>query len=169
VAGDNFLILRGGQSQSRRFPGLLRRLRDGDAASGYLHDLERGRKTPDVIFEFTSRKLRKEDTEKKYRVYEQGLQVPEYFLFDPTGDYLKPRLRGYRLAEGRYQPLLPVEGRLHSEQLGLDLVEEGEMLRLYDPQRQEPLLTPLEQAERLEQQAAEIARLRAEIERLRAP
>ncbi|HZO88899.1 MAG TPA: hypothetical protein VFB38_11230 [Chthonomonadaceae bacterium] len=31
VAGDNFLILRGGQSQSRRFPGLLCRLWSRDA------------------------------------------------------------------------------------------------------------------------------------------
>ncbi len=126
--------------------------------------------------------MRKEDTEKKHRVYEQVLEVPEYFLFDPTGDYLKPNLlQGYRLVGGRYQPLLPAEGRLHSQQLGLDLEQEGETLRLYDPQRQKPLLTSLELAQRAaaegqraKQEArraaeaeAEVARLRAEIERLR--
>ncbi len=28
----------------------------------------------------------------------------KYFQYDPTGDYLNPRLQGARLAEGNYQP-----------------------------------------------------------------
>jgi hypothetical protein len=79
---------------------------------------------------------------------------------------------------------LELEGeRLYSEELELQLVQEGEELTFYDPIRAERLLTPVEQARRTEEQArradretalrtdaeAEIARLRAELEALRAP
>src|SRR5262249_13089291 len=96
---------------------------------------EEGGKLPDVIFEFTSRKTHREDTHTKRPLYEQVLKVPEYFLFDPTGDYLSPRLQGFRLVEGAYVPLELVAGRLSSEQLQLELVQEGENLYLYDPAR----------------------------------
>jgi hypothetical protein len=68
------------------------------------------------------------------------------------------------------------EGRLHSEELGLDLVMEGERLRLYDPAAGEYLRTYSEagaerRAERERQRAdaaeAMLAQLRAELESLR--
>ncbi|HZO87840.1 MAG TPA: Uma2 family endonuclease [Chthonomonadaceae bacterium] len=174
VSGNNFIYFEEGNPKARVSPdcyvvfGVPKRQRNS-----YMVWKEGG-KLPAVVFELTSRKTRKEDVSVKRPLYESVLRVPEYFLFDPTGDYLKPRLQGYRLVEGRYQPLLPAEGRLHSEQLGLDLVEEGENLRLYDPQRNESLLTPLELAQRAEAEAqaraaaeAENERLRAEIEALR--
>ncbi len=82
----------------------------------------------------------------KFRIYEQVLGVSEYFLFDPTGDYLEPRLQGYRLVEGRYSPI-PAEARplpdlapdrqparwLYSEQLALGLGYVGMRLACYDP------------------------------------
>jgi hypothetical protein len=67
--------------------------------------------------------------------------------------------------------------------LGLDLVQEGERLRLYDPAKGEflptallptallptaLLPTALEQAERLQDAETELARLRAEIQALKA-
>jgi hypothetical protein len=141
-----------------------------------------------VVFEFTSKKTRKEDVTLKRPLYEQVLKVPEYFQFDPTGDYLRPRLQGLRLIEGQYQPIALVNGRLYSEQLGLDLEAEGEILRFYDPLTGERLRNLDEEAERAEaykgraeaeaqraeaeaQRAeaaeAESARLRAELEALR--
>jgi Uma2 family endonuclease len=127
---------------------------------------EEGGRLPDVVFEFTSRRTRREDTQTKRPRYEQLLRVPEYFLFDPTGDYLQPRLQGFRLEEGRYAPLELVEGRLFSPRLGLELVQQGQDLRLYDPDRGEWLLTPseLEQAHRTERERAEAERQRAEAE-----
>ena len=59
---------------------------------------EHGR-LPAVVFEFTSRKTQREDTDTKLPLYERTLRTPEYFLFDPTGDYFRPRLQGYRLPE----------------------------------------------------------------------
>ncbi|HEY7425387.1 MAG TPA: hypothetical protein VH682_14240, partial [Gemmataceae bacterium] len=88
----------------------------------------------------------------------------------PYEEYLEPSLQGYRLIEGQYQAIQPVEGRLPSEQLGLHLERGGSFLRLYDPASGQWLPTPAEerqnrlQAER-ERQRAEEERQRAEAER----
>jgi Uma2 family endonuclease len=169
VSGNNFLYYEEGNSRKVVSPdcyvvfGVPMRQRD-------LYKVwEEGGKRPNVIFEFTSKKTRKEDTHRKRPLYEQVLQVPEYFLFDPTGDYLKPSLQGFRLVEGQYTPLLSLDGRLHSQQLGLDLEAEGTLVRFYDPTGK-PLLTPLEQAQRAESEAqrAESEAQRAEAEARRA-
>src|SRR5215469_3704894 len=89
-------------------------------------------KGPDFVIEVTSSSTRREDVKKKYELYRDVLKVPEYFLFDPRGDYLKPPLKGYRLINGNYQPIAEDQGRLRSETLGLDLAREGSFLRLYD-------------------------------------
>jgi Uma2 family endonuclease len=112
-------------------------------------------KAPDVIIELTSKSTRMEDMQKKKKLYE-SLQVSEYFLFDPLREYLRPALRGYRLFEGRYEPITPFEGRLRSFALNMDLVHQREKLQLIDLRTGERLLTPLEQAE---------AKRRAEAER----
>ncbi|MFO0960835.1 MAG: Uma2 family endonuclease [Isosphaeraceae bacterium] len=89
-------------------------------------------KPPDVIIELTSKSTRANDEGPKRLLYQDVLKIPEYFLFDPTEDYLKPSLQGYRLVNGAYQPIGLVDGRMRCEILGLDLVREGKMLRLYD-------------------------------------
>ena len=87
-------------------------------------------KGPDVIIEVTSKSTRREDQKKKLDLYRDVLKVPEYFLFDPTEDYLKPPLQGYRLEAGRYAPITAVEGRLPSVVLGLHLERLGAYARL---------------------------------------
>ena len=82
-------------------------------------------KAPDFVLEVTSRSTRKEDLGRKREIY-ASLGVREYWLFDPMGDYLAPRLQGSRLREGEYQPLpsvAMVDGGLllHSKALGLDV------------------------------------------------
>ena len=168
VSGNNFVFWEEGQSKSRVSPdtyvvfGAEMRLRDSYFA------WQEGGLLPDVVFEVTSRATQREDVEIKLPLYEQVLKTPEYFLFDPTGDYLRPRLQGYRLQDGRYVRLELVNDRLHSERLGLDLVQEGETLRLYDPVQAKFLLTALQQDQRAAAAEAEVVRLRAEIEALRA-
>ena len=49
-------------------------------------------KAPDFVLEVTSRSTRAEDRGRKREVY-AGLGVAEYWLFDPTGDWLAPRLQ----------------------------------------------------------------------------
>ena len=122
-------------------------------------DWQEGVLLPDVVFEFTSRKIQREDTASKLPLYERVLQVPEYFLFDPTGDYLRPRLQGYRLVGNQLEL---VAGRLHSEKLSLDLVQAGEDLRLYDTRRRAET-----EAEACRAAEDEVTRLRAELEAMK--
>jgi Uma2 family endonuclease len=131
-------------------------------------------KGPDFVVELTSKSTRREDQGSKLALYRDVLKVREYFLFDPYGEYLKPPLKGFRLVEGRYDPIDPVEGRLPSEVVGLNLEAVGEDLLLYDPAlgRYLPLArdlqTTIEQIEAERDHAtAEAERLRREVEELR--
>ncbi|MGO8745374.1 MAG: Uma2 family endonuclease [Thermoguttaceae bacterium] len=142
------------------------------------------RKPPDAIFEITSRKTKTKDTVTKAELYRQ-LRVPEYFLFDPTQDYLDPPLQGYRLTGQRHEPVAAdPQGSLESRQLGLRLSVEGGHLALYRLDTGRRLLTDEEaraeaEAESAEAEArraaeaearraaeAEVARLREELRRL---
>ena len=123
---------------------------------------EEGR-SPDVVFEITSSSTRREDLDTKRGLYER-LEVQEYFLFDPLGDYLRPRLQGHRLIEGHYEPVEPLAAeRLPSEVLGLQLRVREDQLRLYDPLGQRWLPTPADadEARRLAEAHAAVAEARA--------
>jgi Uma2 family endonuclease len=123
---------------------------------------EEGR-PPDVVIEITSKTTKREDQRQKRLICRDILKVPEYFQFDPTRDYLKPPLQGFRLVEGEYLPIDPIAGRLRSEKLGLHLEQAATQLRLFDPVAKRRLPTPRERAD---QEA--LARIRAEAERDRA-
>ena len=98
------------------------------------------KRPPNVIFEITSPSTRWEDIGKKGLYAELG--VREYFLFDPQGEYLKPRLQGFRLVQDFYQPLpLSKDGSLTSQELGLILRPDGNLLRLVDPATRESVPT----------------------------
>jgi Uma2 family endonuclease len=59
---------------------------------------------PSVTFEMTSPSTKKEDDGSKKQLYAQ-IGVQEYWQFDPKGEWIKERLRGYRLENGQYQPI----------------------------------------------------------------
>ena len=139
---------------------------------------EEGR-PPSLVVEVTSEKTRHEDLSDKKDKYLR-LAVEEYFLFDPYGDYLEPRLQGYRLERGRYAAMTPEpDGSLLSRTTGLRLEPEGLKLRLVDPATGERLLWSEEwervleakdqaleeRARALQAAEEEIARLRRELER----
>lgn len=137
-------------------------------------------KMPDFVLEITSKTTRWEDQGAKWGLY-AALGVREYFQYDPTGDYLKPALQGWRLDERSYQrlPAQVLNGTLsiYSEVLGLELridTTQGQM-RFYDPATGERLLSRKESE--VARRKAEAARreaetradqLEAELERLRA-
>ncbi len=103
-------------------------------------------KPPALIFEITSKSTRSEDTDFKPNLYER-LGVTELVLFDPFGDYLKPRFQGYRLERGRYRPISPnSDGSLDLLTVGLAVRPEGERLRLVDTATGEKLLWEEEEA-----------------------
>jgi Uma2 family endonuclease len=122
---------------------------------------------PELIIELTSKSTRNEDKKTKWVLYRDTIRVSEYFLFDPTEDYLKPSLQGFRLIAGDYVPIEPVDGRLPSQVLGLHLERDGKELRLYNPASGARLLKKDEQTQ-VAQRIAEEERQRAEEERQRA-
>src|SRR5436309_3484783 len=95
---------------------------------------------PSLVIEVTSDSTRDEDLRRKKALYER-LGVEEYFHFDPLGEYLQPRLQGYRLAGDRYQAIpSDRDGSLRSQVTGLTLRPEAESrLRLVDTGTGEPL------------------------------
>jgi Uma2 family endonuclease len=127
-------------------------------------------KPPQVVIELTSSTTRREDTETKFRLYQNTLGVREYFLFDPEGDYLDPVLQGYRLRQGAYRPIRAVNDRLPSQVLRLHLERSGTTLRLWEPATQQRLPTPREARRQAEERRdqAEAAQQQAEEQRNQA-
>lgn len=120
---------------------------------------------PTVIFEMTSKGTRYEDEVEKPAVYAR-LGVPEYFIFDPEGEYLKPRLQGFRLSRKGYVRIKPdAEGRLVSKELGMAVVAERYLPRLIDLSTGRILRTSQEhaadarEARRLAKEARRIAEM----------
>ena len=108
-------------------------------------------KGPDFVLEVTSRSTRHHDQGSKRDLYAR-LRVSEYWLFDPTGDWLEPRLQGHRLAGEVYERLAPagIEGGervLRSAVLGLDVYVDAGELRFRDPRTGRKLLS-LEETDR---------------------
>ena len=89
-----------------------------------------------------------------------GLGVKEYFLFDPRGEHLTPRLQGYRLVDGVYERLSAVESidrtlTMPSEVLGLELqAKVGGKMRFHDPATGEALLSHGEEHAARQEEAA---------------
>jgi len=120
---------------------------------------------PGVIFEMTSPSTQSQDKGFKKTLYEQ-LGVKEYWLFDPRGEWIEEKLRGYRLEGESYQ--LVRDGR--SEPLGLRLEVEGKLIGFYREDTGEKLLIPEElwSAWQREMEARVAAEEMAQQERQRA-
>ena len=96
-------------------------------------------KPPEFVMEYASVSTWRRDRDEKPARYE-SLGVSEYFLYDPVGGLLQPRLQGHVLNKGRYRALRPErlpngERGLRSEVLGLWAYLQGsqERLRWHDP------------------------------------
>jgi Uma2 family endonuclease len=183
VSGNILLFYQPGNRRRHVSPDVL--VVKGIEPHDRLHYLlwEEGR-PPHVVIEVTSESTREEDLYDKFEVYRDRIRVPEYFLFDPTGDYLEPSLQGYRLKTRRYEPIKPAAGRLPSRELGLHLEVHQEQLKFYDPatnawiptleDARDAALAARQQAEAACQQAealrqqAEAARQQAEAARQQA-
>ena len=103
-------------------------------------------RTPNVVFEFTSKSTRRSDEVFKPRIYAE-IGVAEYFLHDPQDESLKPCLQGYRLAgDGSYERIdFNADGRLECQQLGLTLESGSDgVLILRDALSGKALLTEAE-------------------------
>lgn len=152
-------------------------------------------KGPEVVFEVSSKSTQRLDLGKKMRLYAE-LGVQEYFIYDPTADYLNPPLFAYELVGGGYVPMKPVKEEVLigdlafmpeqteapeyiSHLLGLRVtLDEQNRLQFYDVATNQRLLDDVEAlslaeaaakdaALRAEEAEAENARLREELARLR--
>jgi Uma2 family endonuclease len=157
VAGNLFIYFEEGNPKAVVAPDVFVVLGVQQRRRRIYRAWDEGGRLPDVVIELTSKKTRKADQEVKPELYAR-LGVRELFLFDPYGEYLRPRFQGYRLVGGVYQPI--EEYPLRSTTLGLTLREEDNALRLYNPRTGERLLTPEEVM--LARLAAEAARKAAE-------
>lgn len=123
---------------------------------------------PAIIIEVTSTSTKDEDQFEKPAVYAR-LGVREYVLFDPTGEYLQPRLQGFQLLRGLYVPMSPERAdRLSSRELALDLVIDAHLLRVIDPKTGRRLPTGEEYQEQLKlarSEARKAKRIAAKAER----
>ena len=102
-------------------------------------------KAPDFVLEVASKSTWREDLGPKREVYAR-LGVKEYWMYDPTGEYLSPVLQGLRLAGGAYVRQLAVSSpdgalTLRSETLGLELRAKGAEMRFRDPATGQVLLS----------------------------
>ncbi len=133
---------------------------------------------PEVVFEVSSKSTHREDLTKKMRLYAK-LGVREYFIYDPTSDYLDPPLIAYLLTENQesdsrgYVPMMPLneevtlgdlafipgEGEApeyESELLKLRItLDEENRLIFFNTATGEQLLSDEEARLRAERQAAE--------------
>lgn len=180
VGTDMFLYYEEGNPAARRAPDIFV-VKGVGSHQRRTYKMWEEKVAPCTVIDVSSRQTWLEDRGDKRALYET-LGVAEYFLFDPLGEYLDPRLQGYELAGGSYRPTDPSQdGTLSSRELGLILGPEGALLRLVDLATGEVLPSFLEAAERAEAEAeraeaqaerartaeAEVARLREELEKAR--
>jgi len=98
VAGNMFLYYRKGDPRSVVAPDVFL-VRGVPKRERKVYKLWEEGRAPSLIIEVTSDSTRDDDVSRKKICYE-SLGVEEYILHDPEGEYLKPRLQGYRLARG---------------------------------------------------------------------
>ncbi len=159
VAADMFLYYEKGNRYANKAPDVM-------VIKGVSNHERRTFKTweegavPCVIFEISSDSTMTDDMVTKSVLYAR-LGVCEYFLFDPLRDYWQAGLLGFRLENSDYVSLAPdAEGHLFSEELGILLHPEGEILRVIDPQTgtpvpllEEAVIFAEQEAQRAEQEA----------------
>jgi len=110
-------------------------------------------KPPDFCLETTSKTTRRVDLRIKSQLYAK-LGVKEYFLYDPTSDWLVPPLAAYQLVRGKYEPIQPTsDGKLLSRELGLYVYLEDSRLVMEDVKTGERLMDDEEARDAAEQRA----------------
>lgn len=115
---------------------------------------------PQVVFEISSRGTWGDDLNRKWFLFQQ-FGVKEYYIFDPEYDYLPEPLIAYRLKRGELKQVPIKNSRIFSEEIGLEIVDTGKGLRLYNPETKQFMRT-------LSESENEIARLREELQKLKS-
>ncbi|MCU0565081.1 MAG: Uma2 family endonuclease [Oculatellaceae cyanobacterium Prado106] len=171
VLADQFLYYVQGFPKFRVAPDIMVVFNVPPGARDNYKVWEEGQ-VPAVIFEMTSAGTQERDEGTKKDLYE-SLDIPEYWQFDPKGEWIPEKLRGYRLQAGLYVPI--TDGR--SDPLKLRLTVEESLIGFYREDTGEKLLASDELIQALRQETLarqeaeallEQERERAERERSRA-
>ncbi|MBF2085458.1 Uma2 family endonuclease [Thermoleptolyngbya sp. C42_A2020_037] len=173
VLGNQFLYYAQGYPRARTAPDVMVIFGVEPGGRDSFKIWEEGT-VPSVIFEITSPSTRIKDETFKKDLYLQ-LGVQEYWQFDPKGEWIPEKLRGYRLhdfttfagqEESVYEPI--TDGQC--QPLQLRLVAEGKLIAFYRLDTGEKLLLPEEMADALRQEtlSRQEAEAIAQAERQRA-
>jgi Uma2 family endonuclease len=149
VLGNQFLYYEQGNPKKRVAPDVFVTFGVAPGARDNYKIWEEG-VVPSVVFEMTSPATRKEDEGEKKTLYAQ-LGVAEYWQFDPRGDWVSEKLRGYRLEDGFYQPISDSVSLTLSLRLGVDdslVYSPTALIAFYRLDTEEKLLLPKEWQER---------------------
>lgn len=118
---------------------------------------------PRVVFEMTSPGTKKEDDGFKKQLYEQ-IGIQEYWQFDPKGEWIPEKLRGYQLVGDVYTS---IETGI-SQALGLRLETSGALISFYRLDTGEKLLMLDELYEQSEDRQAELMAERLQRQQVQA-
>ncbi len=139
VIADMFLYYEEGNPRSVKAPDLMV-VKDVDASyerSTFKTWVEQA--IPAVVIEVSSPSTAFEDLTVKHRLYE-SLEINEYFIFDPLGEFLEEQLNGFRLQSGRYVSIpFNLDGTMTSYELNARLRVEDYLLRIIDPATNTPV------------------------------
>ena len=100
VSGDLFIYYEEGNPRARVAPDVFVAFGVPNHKRPIYKLWEEG-VVPAFVMEVASRGTWREDEGRKAKLYER-LGVPEYWQYDPTGEYLGLKLKGRRLVEGAY-------------------------------------------------------------------
>ena len=148
VSGDLFIYYEEGNPRARVAPDVFVAFGVSNHKRPVYKLWEEG-VVPAFVMEVASVSTWREDEGRKAKLYER-LGVPEYWQYDPTGEYLGLKLKGRRLVEGAYVPQSVVESidgtlLLRSETLDLDFRVKGEESHFFDPATGERYLSRIDQ------------------------
>ena len=148
VLGNQFLYYEEGNSGKRCAPDVMVSFGVKPGSRDNYKIWEEG-SIPSVVFEMTSRGTKENDDVDKKKLYAQ-IGIEEYWQFDPKGEWIKEQLRGFRLINGKYVPIV----NSTSTALGLRLEVMGALISFYRSDNGEKLLIPAELQEKAEQEQA---------------
>jgi Uma2 family endonuclease len=157
ILGNQFLYYEEGSPNKRCAPDVMVIFGVKPGSRDNYKIWEEG-EIPRVVFEMTSPGTKKEDEGFKKDLYAE-IGIPEYWQFDPKGEWIKQKLRGFQLVNGEYVPI--VNGQ--SDALGLRLEVDGTLIAFYRLDNGEKLLIPIELYERAEQLQAKARQLEAQL------
>jgi len=158
ILGNQFLYYEEGNSAKRCAPDVMVIFGVKPGSRDNYKIWEEG-SIPSVVFEITSRGTKEKDDVEKKKLYAQ-IGIEEYWQFDPKGEWIKEQLRGFRLVNREYVPIV----NSTSTALGLRLEAAGALISFYRSNNGEKLLIPAELQEKAEQEQARSQELETQLE-----